>query len=59
MVLVVDDEDRMVRFIRLNLEHDGFQVIEAEKGMKAVNLDPGKASGYCPAGCDATGYRWV
>ncbi len=38
MVLVVDDEDRMVRFIRLNLEHDGFQVIEAAKGMKAVNL---------------------
>jgi DNA-binding response OmpR family regulator len=38
IVLVVDDEDRMVRFIRLNLEHDGFQVIEAEKGMKAVNL---------------------
>jgi DNA-binding response OmpR family regulator len=38
MVLVVDDEERMVRFIRLNLEHDGFQVIEAEKGMKAVNM---------------------
>ena len=38
MVLVVDDEERMVRFIRLNLEHDGFQVIEAFKGMKAVNL---------------------
>jgi DNA-binding response OmpR family regulator len=38
MVLVVDDEERMVRFIRLNLEHDGFQVFEADKGMKAVNL---------------------
>jgi two-component system KDP operon response regulator KdpE len=38
MVLVVDDEDRMVRFIRLNLEHDGFQVIEAGKGMQAVNI---------------------
>ena len=25
-ILVVDDEERMVRFIRLNLEHDGFQV---------------------------------
>jgi len=22
-ILVVDDEERMVRFIRLNLEHDG------------------------------------
>lgn len=38
MVLVVDDEERMVRFIRLNLEHDGFQVIEAFRGMKAVDL---------------------
>ena len=30
-ILVVDDEERMVRFIRLNLEHDGFRVIEAYK----------------------------
>lgn len=35
-ILVVDDEERMARFIRLNLEHDGFQVIEAYRGMKAV-----------------------
>lgn len=37
-ILVVDDEERMARFIRLNLEHDGFQVIEAIKGMQAVGL---------------------
>ena len=37
-ILVVDDEERMARFIRLNLEHDGFQVIEAFKGMQAVGL---------------------
>ncbi len=36
-ILVVDDEERMARFIRLNLEHDGFQVVEAHKGMEAVN----------------------
>jgi DNA-binding response OmpR family regulator len=36
-VLVVDDEERMVRFIRLNLEHDGFQVSEAFKGMQALD----------------------
>jgi DNA-binding response OmpR family regulator len=35
-ILVVDDEERMARFIRLNLEHDGFQVIEANRGMKAI-----------------------
>ncbi len=36
-ILVVDDEERMVRFIRLNLEHDGFQVLEAFKGAQAVD----------------------
>lgn len=36
-ILVVDDEERMVRFIRLNLEHDGFQVITAYNGMQAIN----------------------
>jgi two-component system KDP operon response regulator KdpE len=35
-ILVVDDEERMVRFIRLNLEHDGFQVSEAFNGKQAV-----------------------
>ena len=35
-ILVVDDEERMVRFIRLNLEHDGFQVVEAFNGTQAI-----------------------
>jgi DNA-binding response OmpR family regulator len=35
-ILVVDDEVRMVRFIRLNLEHDGFVVIEAFNGKQAL-----------------------
>lgn len=35
-ILVVDDEERMVRFIRLNLEHDGFKVIEAFRGTEAL-----------------------
>ena len=35
-ILVVDDEERMVRFIRLNLEHDGFQVSEAYNGTQAI-----------------------
>jgi two-component system KDP operon response regulator KdpE len=36
-ILVVDDEERMVRFIRLNLEHDGFQVVEAFRGAQAID----------------------
>ncbi|MCC6261151.1 MAG: response regulator transcription factor [Anaerolineales bacterium] len=35
-ILVVDDEERMVRFIRMNLEHDGFQVVEAFNGKQAI-----------------------
>jgi two-component system KDP operon response regulator KdpE len=34
--LVVDDEERMVRFIRLNLEHDGYLVSEAFNGKQAI-----------------------
>lgn len=36
-ILVVDDEERMVRFIRMNLEHDGFQVAEAFNGKQAIS----------------------
>ena len=36
-ILVVDDEERMVRFIRMNLEHDGFQVVEAFNGKQALD----------------------
>jgi DNA-binding response OmpR family regulator len=35
-ILVVDDEERMVRFIRINLEHDGFVVVEAFNGKQAL-----------------------
>jgi DNA-binding response OmpR family regulator len=36
-ILVVDDEERMVRFIRMNLEHDGFLVSEALNGKQAIS----------------------
>ena len=35
-ILIVDDEKRMVRFIRLNLEQDGFKVISAFNGTEAL-----------------------
>ena len=35
-ILVVDDEERMIRFIRMNLEHDGYQVAEAFNGKQAI-----------------------
>jgi len=37
VILVVDDEERMARFVRLNLEHDGFQVVEAYRGLDAIH----------------------
>lgn len=36
-ILVVDDEQRMARFVRLNLEHDGFIVEEAYNGVEAID----------------------
>jgi two-component system KDP operon response regulator KdpE len=36
LVLVVDDESRMVRFVRMNLELEGYQVAEAGNGMEAL-----------------------
>lgn len=36
LVLVVDDEPRMIRFIRMNLELEGYQVVEARNGLEAL-----------------------
>jgi two-component system, OmpR family, KDP operon response regulator KdpE len=36
-VLVVDDEPRMIRFIRMNLELEGWEVVEAADGQAALN----------------------
>lgn len=35
-ILVVDDEARMIDFIRMNLELEGFQVLEARSGIAAM-----------------------
>lgn len=36
-ILVVDDEKGLVKLIRLNLEHDGFEVFEANNGAQALD----------------------
>jgi two-component system KDP operon response regulator KdpE len=36
LILVVDDEPRMTRFIRMNLELEGYRVIEAHNGLEAL-----------------------
>ncbi len=36
LILVVDDESRMRRFIRMNMELEGYQIIEAENGLVAL-----------------------
>lgn len=35
-ILVVDDEPRMIGFIRMNLELEGYQVLEAHNGLQAL-----------------------
>ncbi len=37
-VLVVDDEPRMIGFIRMNLELEGYQVLEAHNGIEALEI---------------------
>ena len=37
LILVVDDELHMVRFVRMNLELEGYRVIEAHNGMEAID----------------------
>jgi two-component system KDP operon response regulator KdpE len=37
-ILVVDDEKRMIDFIRMNLEIEGFQVFEATNGVDALDM---------------------
>ena len=38
LILVVDDEVRIARMIRMNLEHDGSDVIEANSGQQALDM---------------------
>jgi DNA-binding response OmpR family regulator len=37
-ILVVDDEPRMIGFIRMNLELEGYQVLEAHNGVEALEI---------------------
>ena len=37
-ILVVDDEPRMIGFIRMNLELEGYQVLEAHTGLEALDM---------------------
>jgi len=37
LILVVDDEPRMRRFMRMNLDLEGYRVIEASNGMEAID----------------------
>ncbi|HEX3053283.1 MAG TPA: response regulator transcription factor [Aggregatilineaceae bacterium] len=37
-ILVVDDEPRMIGFIRMNLELEGYQVLEAHNGLAALEM---------------------
>ena len=56
-ILVVDDEERIVRMIRLNLEHDGFTVIEANNGMQAINQVREKLPN--PRGCGCSSFSML
>ena len=37
LILITDDEDRMRRFMRMNLEIEGYRVTEASNGLEAID----------------------
>ncbi len=37
LILIVDDEPRMIQFIRMNLELEGYRVTQASNGLEALN----------------------
>jgi two-component system KDP operon response regulator KdpE len=37
LILIVDDEPRMIQFIRMNLELEGYRVIQAHNGLEALD----------------------
>ena len=37
LILIVDDEARMRRFMQMNLELEGYRVIEASNGLEAID----------------------
>ena len=37
LILVVDDEPRMTKFVRMNLELEGYRVAEAANGLEALD----------------------
>ena len=46
-VLVVDDESRMVEFIAMNLELEGFHVVRAANGYEALERPPRNTRIWC------------
>ena len=36
-ILIVDDEPGLRELVRINLEHEGYGVVQAENGMKGWN----------------------
>ena len=37
LILIADDEARMRRFMQMNLDLEGYRVIEASNGLEAIN----------------------
>ena len=58
IVLVVDDEPRMTKFIRMNLELEGYQVVEAHDGLEPGLLREREAKvAYRPCQNDSDAYN--
>ena len=64
LILVVDDEKRMVEFVRMNLELEGYRVATANNGLEALqslrdNLPARQSARPDTAGRDDATDGWV
>jgi DNA-binding response OmpR family regulator len=55
-ILVVDDEDRIRRLLRMYLEKEGYEIDEAEDGETALTM--ATDNDYALVLLDVTWYRW-
>ena len=58
LILVVDDEPRMIQFIRMNLELEGYRVTQASNGLEALEQSPRRTARSCHPRRDDAGDGW-
>ena len=57
-ILIVEDEEKIARFVTLELEHEGYQVEHAADGRTAVDLALERTILFCSMCCCRSSTAW-